>query len=91
MRIWHDLPTCIAGAIEDPGSPVQTVNERLAQRTGDFLARAAELGSASARVTADELFELVLALSWAVDRFGDDERTARHRVTLGTEGVFRPR
>jgi hypothetical protein len=27
---------------------------------------------ASKNVTADELFELVTALSWAVDRFGDD-------------------
>jgi AcrR family transcriptional regulator len=55
LRIWHDLPTCIAGAIDDPTSPVQTVNERLTQRTGEFLKRS----RASKNVTGDELFELV--------------------------------
>jgi AcrR family transcriptional regulator len=88
LRIWHDLPTCIAGAIDDPTSPVQTVNARLTQRTAEFLTRACRFGTASGSVTADELFELVTALSWAVDRFGDDEQRARRRVTLGTRGVF---
>jgi AcrR family transcriptional regulator len=91
LRIWHDLPSCIAGAIDDPTSPVHTVNARLTERTGDFLSAARAAGSASESVTAEELFELVTALSWAVDRFGDDEQRARQRVTLGTEGVFRPR
>jgi AcrR family transcriptional regulator len=86
LRIWHDLPTCIAGAIDDPTSPVQTVNERLIQRTGEFLTRS----RASKNVTADELFELVTALSWAVDRFGDDVERARRRVALATAGVFLP-
>jgi AcrR family transcriptional regulator len=88
LRIWHDLPTCIADAIEDPASPVQTVNARLAQRTGDFLANAGRSETASGMCTANQLFELVLALSWAIDRFGDDERSARRRVALGTAGVF---
>lgn len=89
LRIWHDLPSCIAGAIDDPSSPVRTVNERLIERTAAFLARAREAGSASDGVGADELFELVTALSWAVDRFGDDAQRARRRVELGTAGVFR--
>jgi AcrR family transcriptional regulator len=84
LRIWHDLPSCIAGAIDDPNSPVQTVNERLIQRTGEFLNRS----RAAKTVTADELFELVTALSWAVDRFGDDVERARRRVALATAGVF---
>lgn len=89
LRIWHDLPSCIATAIDDPTSPVQTVNERLIARTDEFLTRAAESGSATGTVTADEVFELVTALSWAVDRFGDDEPRARYRVAFGTAGVFR--
>lgn len=89
LRIWHDLPSCIAGAIDDPSSPVQPVNERLIERTGEFLARARDAGSASDAVTAEDLFELVTALSWAVDRFGDDAQRARQRVELGTAGIFR--
>jgi len=38
----------------------------------------------------DELFELVTALSWAVDRFGDDVERARRRVAPATPGVFPP-
>lgn len=89
LRIWNDLPSCIATAIDDPTSPVQTVNERLIERTDEFLTRAARFGSASDSVTAHEVFELVTALSWAVDRFGDDEPRARRRVAFGTNGVFR--
>nr|WP_127751804.1 hypothetical protein [Devosia sp. 1566] len=43
---------------------------------------------AVADVAADEVFELVLALSWAIDRYGDTEEMARRRVQLGTAGVF---
>jgi hypothetical protein len=39
-------------------------------------------------VTADEVFELVTALSWGVDRFGDDEAAARRRVEIATAGIF---
>jgi hypothetical protein len=89
LRIWNDLPTCIATAIEDTTSPVQDVSTRLTDRTRDFLYRARDLGSASASVTADELFELITAVSWAIDRFGDDPKRARHRVGLATAGVFK--
>ena len=88
LRIWHDLPTCIATAIEDASSPVQDFSARLVDRTRDFLHRARDHGSASGSVTAAELFELVTAISWAIDRFGDDPGRARHRVALATAGVF---
>jgi hypothetical protein len=39
-------------------------------------------------VTGGEVYELVLALSWAVDRFHDDEAAARRRVTMATAGLF---
>lgn len=90
LRIWNDLPTCIATAIDDDASPVQDVSTRLIARTGDFLHRAGAAGSASESVSASELFELVIALSWAIDRFGDDQEHARHRVELATAGVFAP-
>lgn len=89
LRIWHDLPTCIAGAVDDADSPVKDVNTRLTDRTRDFLRRARDHGSASGSVTAEELFELVTAVSWAIDRFGDEPKRARRRVTLATAGVFR--
>jgi AcrR family transcriptional regulator len=91
LRIWTDLPTCIATTIADTDSPVQDVSARLTDRTRDFLHRARDDGSASDSVTADELFELITAVSWAIDRFGDDPKRARHRVALATAGVFRPR
>lgn len=88
LRIWHDLPTCIAGALGAADSPVQTVCTELTARTGDFLERARQNGSADPGVTAATLFELVTAASWAVDRFGDDAESARERVALTTAGVF---
>ncbi len=91
LRIWNDLPTCIATSIEDSTSPVQDVSTRLTNRTRDFLHRACSDGSAADTVTADELFELITAVSWAIDRFGDDQKRARHRVGLATAGVFKAR
>jgi AcrR family transcriptional regulator len=91
LRIWNDLPTCIATSIEDATSPVQDVATRLTNRTRYFLDRAKVDGSASHYVTADELFELVTAISWAIDRFGDDPQRARARVALATAGVFETR
>ncbi|MDX1892826.1 TetR/AcrR family transcriptional regulator [Mycolicibacterium sp. 050158] len=90
LRIWNDLPTCIATALEDADSPVQDVSTRLVGRTRDVLHRATAAGAACPDVTADEVFELVTALSWAIDRFGDDPERARHRVDLATAGVFGP-
>lgn len=91
LRIWHDLPSCIATAIDDPNSPVQTVNARLIARTAEFLAGARAAGTAPTGVSPEEVFELVTALSWAVDRFGDDPQRARDRVALGTAGLFTER
>ncbi|BBY19519.1 TetR/AcrR family transcriptional regulator [Mycolicibacterium litorale] len=88
LRIWHDLPTCIATAYDDDASPVQTVCARLTERTAVFLERLRREGGAAASVTADDLFQLVTAVSWAVDRFGDDPERARERVALATAGVF---
>jgi AcrR family transcriptional regulator len=88
LRIWHDLPVCLATARGDDASPVAAANEALQERTAALLAAAAADGAADDAVTADEVWELVLALSWAVDRFGDDEVAARRRVTLATAGVL---
>lgn len=88
LRIWQDLPTCVATAYADTTSPVQTMCGRLTERTGEFLDRfRRETGGAGA-VTAGEVFELVTAVAWAIDRFGDDEPRARQRVALATVGVF---
>ena len=89
LRIWQELPTCIATTIDDDGSPVQDVSTRLTDRTRDFLHRARDHGLASGTVTAEELFQLITAISWGIDRFGDDAQGARHRVGFATAGVFR--
>jgi AcrR family transcriptional regulator len=89
LRIWQELPTCIATTIADDTSPVQDVSTRLTNRTRDFLHRARDHGAASGTVTAEELFQLITAVSWGIDRFGDDAERARHRVDFATAGVFR--
>jgi AcrR family transcriptional regulator len=87
LRIWNDLPSCIATS-GDERSSLRAVTDPLIARTDDILARARSTGQLTTAVTARELFELVTALAWAIDRFGDDEGAARRRVTLATAGVF---
>lgn len=87
LRIWQDLPTCIARTKDEDGNPVQPVSERLTARTAEFL-RAASADGTEPSVPATEVFELLTAVSWAVDRFGDDEARARDRVDLATAGVL---
>ncbi|WP_144710381.1 TetR/AcrR family transcriptional regulator [Curtobacterium pusillum] len=98
LRVWQDLPTCIARTKDEDGNPVQPVSARLTARTADFLRRAEADGADGAHgahgadgaepsVPAADVFELVTAVSWAVDRFGDDEARARERVELATAGV----
>jgi AcrR family transcriptional regulator len=88
LRIWHDLPYCLATAMRDSTSPVQATSDPLVVRTGVFLEAAKASGDVAADVTADEVYELVLALSWGVDRYRDDEALARRRVAMGTAGIF---
>jgi AcrR family transcriptional regulator len=88
LRIWHGLPTCIATAHEDADSPVRPVTAQLADRTQHFLERYQRSGATTAPVTAEELFQLVTAVSWAVDRFGDGPSHARRRVEFATAGLF---
>ena len=89
LRIWHDLPTCVASAQTDPQSSMASACAALIDRTETFLRQATLSGNTGDTVTAAEVFELVVALSWAIDRFGDDELTARRRVSVGIAGVFR--
>lgn len=88
LRIWHDLPYCVAAAQSDPDSQMKSTSSELLSATADLLEKAKIAGLASTMVTATDLFELVTALSWAVDRFGDDEQAARRRVAIATAGVF---
>ena len=88
LHIWHDLPHCLAAAHNDPSASLNDANRPMIEETGRLLLSAQEAGKAAAGVTAVEVFELVLALSWAIDRYGDTEQGARHRVTMGTAGVF---
>jgi AcrR family transcriptional regulator len=88
LRIWHDLPYCLANAHHDDASPMKPASDPLLARTGALLDAAKASGEAAAGITAAEVYELVLALSWAVDRFGDDEAAARRRVIMGTAGIF---
>ncbi|MBM2614631.1 TetR/AcrR family transcriptional regulator [Actinoplanes sp. LDG1-06] len=88
LRIWHDLPYCLATAHHDGDSPMRPATDPLLDRTGALIEAARTAGDVPATVTAGEVYELVLALSWAVDRFQDDEPTARRRVTMATAGLF---
>jgi AcrR family transcriptional regulator len=88
LRIWHDLPHCLATALQDAESPMKPAYDPLLERTERLLDSAKAAGEPAGPVTATEVYELVLALSWAVDRFGDDEAAARKRVTLATAGIL---
>ena len=88
LRIWYDLPSCLVTAMGDTASPMTSACAPLRARTAGFLDAAKASGDAVGTVTADEVYELALALSWAVDRFRDDEAAARRRVTLATAGMF---
>lgn len=90
LRIWHDLPYCVASAQSDPDSQMKSTSFKLLNATEDLLEQAKIAGLALPTVTAKDLFELVTALSWAVDRFSDDEQAARRRVAIATAGVFNP-
>jgi len=88
LRIWHDLPTCLATAHDDDASPLHSANAPLVDRTGVLLDAAKAAGDVLGDVTADQVFELVLLLSWGIDRFGDDEAAARRRVTMAVTGIL---
>ena len=88
LRIWHDLPYCIATARNDVESSINSACNPLLDKTADLLERAKSSGDAVGTVTADELYELITALSWGVDRFSDDKQTARRRVQMATAGIF---
>ncbi|NAZ77760.1 TetR family transcriptional regulator [Kineococcus sp. T13] len=88
LRIWHDLPYCLATAHEDTTSPVQSACNPLLQQTAALLARAGVSEKTPGAISAEEVYELVLALSWAVDRFKDDEVATRRRVGMATAGIL---
>lgn len=88
LRIWHDLPSCLVTALDDTASPMTAACAPLLVRTRVFLEEAKVSGDSGGAVTADEVFELILALSWAVDRFRDDEVAARRRVAMATAGIL---
>jgi AcrR family transcriptional regulator len=89
LRIWHDLPYCLANALDDEASPMKPAYDPLLARTETLLAEAKRTGDADETTTAAEVYELILALSWAVDRFRDNEPAARRRVTMATAGIFK--
>ncbi|WP_434438540.1 TetR/AcrR family transcriptional regulator [Lentzea sp. E54] len=91
LRIWHDLPYCLATALHNAESPMKPTCDPLLERTADLLDAAKAAGDLAGPVAAGEVYELVLALSWAVDRFDDDEAAARRRVAMATAGLFIPR
>jgi AcrR family transcriptional regulator len=88
LRIWHDLPYCVASAQSNPESSMKAASAQLVAETEKFLRNATLSNVPTADITALDLFELATALSWGVDRFGDDEPTARRRVTIATAGMF---
>ena len=90
LHIWHDLPYCLASAHANPSASLNEANRPMIKETERLLQAAQACDQATTAVTAEELFELVLALSWAIDRYNDTEAVARHRVIMGTVGAFVP-
>ena len=88
LRIWHDLPYCVATAQNEPESSMNSACNPLLVQTAALLDAAKSSGDAVEAVTANEVFELITALSWGVDRFRDDKHAARRRVEVATAGIF---
>ena len=88
LRIWHDLPYCLANAHAGSGSPVSSACNPVHLRLDAFLDAARTAGDLRADVDGASVYELVLAMSWATDRFHDDQATARRRVELAIAGLF---
>ena len=88
LRIWHDLPACLAGPRDDDSATARSTCNPLLARTETFLDAAKISGDVRPDVDAERTFELVLALAWATDRFHHDEPTARRQVALATAGLF---
>ena len=88
LRIWHDLPYCVATSYDDPQSPLYSACNPVLVQTGELLDAAKASGDAARSVTRDEVFELATTLSWGLDRFGDDQEAARRRVEMATAGIF---
>tara|TARA_R110002124_G_scaffold1797_12_gene11471 strand:+ start:12492 stop:13121 length:630 start_codon:yes stop_codon:yes gene_type:complete len=90
LHVWHDLPHCLASAHTDSSASLNEANRPLIDETARLLRTAQHAGQAVAGLTGEEVFELALALSWAIDRYDDTEAAARRRVTMGTTGIFVP-
>ncbi|SEQ54986.1 TetR/AcrR family transcriptional regulator [Microlunatus flavus] len=88
LRIWHDLPYCLANAHAGADSPVSSTCNPVHLRLDAFLDAARASGDLHADVDGATLYELVLAVSWATDRFHDDQDAARRRVLLTSAGLF---
>lgn len=86
LRIWHDLPYCLAEA--QPDSATAAATSALLAETGDLLDAAQAAGDAVEDIGAEEIYELITTISWGVDRYADDEIAARRRVQLATAGLF---
>jgi len=88
LRIWHDLPYCLANAHAGADSPVSSTCNPVHLRLDAFLDAARASDDLTADIDGPALYELVLAISWATDRFHDDRAAARRRVLLASAGLF---
>lgn len=62
LRIWHDLPYCVASAKANPESS-NTASAQLLTQTDKFLEKAKSSDLTMTGVTAVDFFELVTTLS----------------------------
>lgn len=88
LRIWQDLPQCVAEARSGKNASTNPAVALLVEQTEVFLSRAQAAGDATRSVDAKEVFELAVAVSWAIDRFGDDEASAQRRMEVAMAGLF---
>lgn len=89
LRTWHELPSCVFAAVTGDESALTPACAPLQARTAELLEAARAAGAMRDDVQAEELFELITALSWSYDRTGIDEAAARRRTTIATAGYFR--
>ncbi|HEY9410822.1 MAG TPA: helix-turn-helix domain-containing protein [Jiangellaceae bacterium] len=85
VNVFRGLSASVCNAIRDPESPLHLPCESMVEAGGNLLVNAQAEGSVRPDLTAEELFIMANALSWAVDQAGADALRAERFLELLTD------
>jgi AcrR family transcriptional regulator len=90
LRTWRGLPDCIAEALSDHGSPLNTACQPLEVATERLLSRARSAGHTRETLDPHDVFTLVASLAWAADKRTDTDDDLRRMIRIVLGGIERP-